>query len=207
MCGPVERAKNILFRFEEGTIAYPGKFITVSSMKDFRTKFAMASELAETNPPDLIVLDPIDALEDMIVQDYMSEQNIQNLGDIPYGQGWADVRNKLQAVIQALMRLSAPKLITITHVKIQILDEKRGNVTFLDMNLTGKTKMFVQSKADGHCIFKRVKNDDGDSILAIDFDGTSPNEMSFAGSRFKKFHEITTPQDLKQLIINTTKGD
>nr|MBC8526606.1 AAA family ATPase [Candidatus Cloacimonadota bacterium] len=198
--------KTFYFDFENGTVAYPGKFITIGSMAEFREKFAMASELAESETPDLVVLDPIDALEDMIVADYMKEQNIENLGEIPYGQGWADVRNKLQEVIQASMRLAASKLITITHVKLQILGEKRGNITFLDMNLTGKTKMFVQTKADGHCIFKRVKNDNGDSILAVDFDGTSTDEMSFAGSRFKKFHEVTTPQELKELIIKTTKG-
>lgn len=198
--------KTLYFDFEQGTVAYPGQFITVDSMEEFREKFALAAEFAEKEKPDLIVIDPLDAVEDMIVKDYMKQENITNLGDVPYGQGWADVRNKLQSVIQAMIRLPISKLITVTHVKLQILDEKRGNVTFLDMNLTGKTKMFVQSKAEGHCIFKRIRNEEGESILAIDFDGTSPGELSFAGSRYKPFHEVNTPEELKQLIIQTTKG-
>jgi len=206
-CKRLKDKLNILyFDFEDGTISYPGKFITVHDMNEFRTKFALASEYAVENFPDLVVLDPLDALEDMIIKDYMAEKNIENLGEIPYGQGWADIRNKLQSVILASLRLS-PKLISITHIKLTILDESRKNISFLDMNLSGKTKAFVQKKADGHCIFKRIQNEESESVLDVSFDNSSPDELSFAGSRYKPFHEVKTPSELHNLIIKTTKGN
>lgn len=198
------KLRTIYFDLERGTKPYIGTFIDVDNLTMFREKMSLITNNIEKLKPQLIIIDPIDRLADMIAKWYLKDKNIDNLGDIPYGQGWATTRDILKNLINHCFTL-VPLLITVTHVKLSILDESRNNVTFLDMDLPGKTKQYVQAVADGHAIFSRAENEKKENYLKITFDNSSPSILSFAGSRIKEFYSVKNAEDLHKIILNNFK--
>jgi len=184
---------------ESGTDPYVGSFLKASNYAEFKERATWLHRNIETIRPDVIVIDPLDKLADMIAKDYMVEKNIENLSEMPYGQGWSDTRDRLSSIMYNMFRL-APLVLTITHVKLSILDDARKNITFLDMDLPGKTKAWVQSTADGHALFLREKDEEGNSFLKVTFDHSSPSVISFGGGRIKAFYEIENAEQFLEEI-------
>jgi len=189
------------FDLEHGTDAYVGQFIKCNNFKEFRQKSAWLQQNLATIRPDVIVTDPLDVLADMIAKDYMKEKGIDSLSEMPYGQGWSDCRDILSNAIRFLQSL-APLVITITHLKVNIGGESRGNITYLDMDLPGQTKAWVQNTCDVHAVFVRAKNDEGGTYLKVMFENTATTEISFGGGRIPEFYDATTAELFKEQILN-----
>lgn len=188
------------FDLEHGTDAYVGQFLKCNTFKEFREKSAWLQKNIDKIKPDIIAIDPLDVLTDMIAKDYMTTKGIENLGEMPYGSGWADCRDILNNTIRFLQSL-APLIITVTHLKVNIGGESRGNITYLDMDLPGQTKAWVQNTCDVHAVFVRDKDDNGDPYLKVMFENTSTTEISFGGGRIPEFYEATTGEKFKQEIL------
>ena len=187
------------FDLEHGTDPYVGSFLKASSFSEFDSKLIWLSENIATIKPDIIAIDPLDKLVDMIAKSYMADKGIENLSEMPYGQGWSDTRDILQSRMNFMFTL-APLVITVTHVKLSILDENRKNITYLDMDLPGKTKAWVQTTADAHAIFMRDKDPEGESYLKVSVDLSSPTTISFGGCRVKSFYKIHLVEELIEEI-------
>ena len=193
--------RTIYFDFEKGTKTYVGSFIDVNNLPDLRTKMNKIVKNIETIKPDVIVLDPIDKLSDMITKWYCQDKGIAELSEMPYGSGWSDTRDILFNFITQCFKI-APLLITITHLKLASSEVTTNNITYLDMDLSGKTKRMVHDTADAHCIFKPEKNEAGEYVLGVSFDASSTSTFAFGGSRVKEFYNIKSVEGLKKEILN-----
>ena len=197
-----KEVETLYFDFEKGTKQYLGNFVHIEDYKDFCTKFVILEKAIQEKllSPKIIVLDPINALAESITRWYMKKEGITNLGDVPYGQGWSDTRDIMINIISKLFKLSE-LLVTVTHVKLNVLNEGRSNMSFLDMDLPGKTKQWIQATSDAHAIFSRATNEKDESYLNVSFDSSNPNEISFAGSRVKEFYNINNGNDFLNIIL------
>ncbi len=185
---------------EHGTDPYIGSFLKANNHAEFINQMKWVRDNLEIIKPDILVIDPLDKLSDMISRAYMVEKNIDNLADMPYGQGWSDCRDRLENIMFGAFTV-APLVLTITHVKLSILDENRKNITYLDMDLPGKTKAWVQKTSDAHALFLREKDEEGNSFLRVTFDYSSPSVISFGGGRIKSFYEVETAEDFEKEIL------
>jgi hypothetical protein len=192
--------RTVYFDFEKGSKAYVGSFIDVDNLPDLRSKMVRVLENIEAINPDVIVLDPIDKLANMISKWYCQDKGIEDLSEMPYGSGWSGTRDILFNFINTCFKI-APLLITVTHLKLASSDVTTKNVTYLDMDLPGKTKRMVHDTADAHCIFKPEKDDDGKHYLGVSFDASSTSSFGFGGSRVKDFYNIKTADDLMKQVL------
>jgi len=195
-----ERKRVAIIDLEKGTKVYKGSFVRAYNFDEFRQKIMWLEKNLDTIKPDIIAVDPLSNLTQMIEDDYLHKNNIKNLADVPYGKGWSDTRDILVKVIRRLYRL-APLLITISHIKSRILDESRGNITYMEMDYTGKTKNWIQKEADAHAVFIRSKDADGVPFLKVTFDSSAADTLSFAGSRVKEFYGDISAEDFMNILI------
>jgi len=202
----MDNLRTIYFDFEKGTKTYAGNFLEINSLPELRKALMSIEENINSIKPDLIVLDPLDRLTDLIAKWYIQDKGITNLSDMPFGQGWSDTRDILSSIISYLHTL-APLLITITHLKLSVSGKEGDNLSYLDMDLPGKTKAYVQNTADGHCIMRRKTDESGKNYLSADFDQSSTNDLSFGGNRWKPFYEIHTADKLAEEIIKHFKQE
>jgi len=186
---------------EHGTDTYEGEFLKCNSVDDVRKTYIFLRDNIDKIKPDIIAIDPLDALEGFIVKEYMKEKGIENLSEMPYGQGYFDVRMKIQQMIELFLELT-PLLITVTHVKPSLLSEDRKNITYLDMDLLGRTKAYIQNRCDAHALFQRgIDEETGESYLKISFENTRTQELAFGGSRYKEFYSVHTGEQLEKEIL------
>lgn len=196
-----EKLRTVYVDLEYGTKAYKGSFIEASNFVELRQKMMWVEANLDKIKPQVIVLDPIDKLADMITQYYLRENLIDNLGDVPFGKGWSDTRDILSNFINKCFEI-APLVITITHLKLSTSEVATSNITYLDMDLPGKTKSYVQNTVDSHIIFRRAVDDDGKPYLSVSVDPSSTNDLSFGGSRWKEMYDLKDSNDLMDFILN-----
>lgn len=194
------KLRTIYIDLEKGSKAYVGSFLEVGSLPDLRSNMAVISKNIATIKPDVIVLDPIDKLADMISKWYCNDMGIKDLSEMPFGKGWSDTRDIMFNIINHCFSL-APLLITVTHLKISASEVATNNITYLDMDLPGKSKRMVQDTADVHAIFKRQKDEEGSSYLGVTVDASSTTDLAFGGSRIKDFYQVTNAKELHELIL------
>lgn len=199
-----EKLRTVYFDLEKGTKAYIGSFLDVKNLTDLRLKTAEILKNLESIKPDVIVVDPLDKLADMITEWYCDDKGIENLSEMPFGTGWSDTKDIMFNFINKCFQI-APLVITITHLKLSASEVATNNITYLDMDLPGKSKAMVQNVADVHAIFKRQKDTEGAPYLGVSVDASSTTDLAFGGSRIKDFYNITNANDLHELILQNFK--
>jgi len=199
-----KKLRTVYIDLEKGTKAYVGSFLEVDTLSDLRSKMALIGKNIEIIKPDIIVLDPIDKLADMISKWYCNDKGIADLSEMPFGKGWGDTRDIMFNIINHCFSL-APLLITITHLKLSASEIATSNITYLDMDLPGKSKRMVQDTADVHAIFRRQNDEEGKSYLGATVDASSTSDLAFGGSRIKDFYAIKTAKELSNLILKSFK--
>lgn len=86
-------------------------------------------------------------------------QKINDVSEIPYGAGFALVRNKVMRVIAAL-KASFPKLILVGHRKKTIIGENKVEFSSSSLDLTGKLRNLICADSDAiGYVFRDKQND------------------------------------------------
>lgn len=153
---------------EQGTDFLDGMIVQINSMYELRQ---LPQAIANTNHQyDFGAIDTIDQVvswvEKEIVLEYNQEQRnrgmnqkINDVSEIPYGAGFALVRNKVMRVIAAL-KASFPKLILVGHRKKTIIGENKVEFSSSSLDLTGKLRNLICADSDAiGYVFRDKQND------------------------------------------------
>ncbi len=153
---------------EQGTDFLDGMIVQVNSMAELRQ---IPQAIASTNHQyDFGAIDTIDQIvtwvEREVVQEYNQQQRdrgnnqkILDISEMPFGAGFAMVRNKVMRVIAAL-KASFPKLIIIGHRKKTIIGESKVEFSSSSLDLTGKLRNLICADSDAiGYVFRDKQND------------------------------------------------
>lgn len=130
---------------------------------------------------DYIALDVIDQVV-LWAEAYIVAQSgptVTTIGDLPYGAGYAQVREMIMQIIHSFASVTT-HLIIIGHRKRTIIGAESVEFSADTLDLSGKLKNFVCADADAIGYVYRQPMDDGTQQLRISFKTTNEIEV---GSR------------------------
>jgi len=145
---------------------------------------------------DYIALDTIDNVVSWFEKDIARENNIDSFAKIPFGDGYNQVRNRVMAMISALMEC-CEHIVIIGHRKKTIIGNDSVEVNVSSLDLSGKLKNYVMAKSDA--IGFVFRNEEGN--LQISFEASDEIE---AGTRLA--HLAGKILDFKWANIYKTKA-
>jgi hypothetical protein len=153
---------------EQGTDFLDGMIVQINSMAELRQ---LPQAIAAANHTyDFGAIDTLDQIVSWVEREIVQEQNMQqkdrgtsqkimDISEIPYGAGYAMVRNKVMRLITAL-KYSFPKLIIIGHRKKTIIGESKVEFSSSSLDLTGKLRNLICADSDAiGYVFRDKQND------------------------------------------------
>ena len=122
-----QAGKALLFAFERGYNALPGVFpVDVTSWGDTR---ALVRELKKKEVKEkfqTIIFDTVD-IAGMLCEKYICAQNnVDKIGEIPYGQGWTMMKKEFEDVLRTITQLGYA-LFLISHDKDKVFKRQDGS--------------------------------------------------------------------------------
>ena len=96
---------------------------------------------------DYIALDTLDNMVFWVEHAICAENKVKQIGDIPFGGGYAQVRDRVITLINRLKSLS-PHLILIGHRKKTLIGSDSVEVNTSSLDLSGKLKNLVMADSD-----------------------------------------------------------
>lgn len=158
---------------EKGTDFISAMKVQVNSLKDFMD--LMSAIRASEHKYNYIALDTLDNLVYWVEAAICAENKVKSIGDIPYGGGYGQVRDRVMMLVNRLKTLTA-HLILVGHRKKTLIGTDNVEVNTSSLDLSGKLKNLVM--ADSDAIGFVYRDDEGN--LKITFEAS--NEIE-AGSR------------------------
>jgi hypothetical protein len=192
----MEKLRVVYLDLEEGTKRFLGPFLMASSLGELRDRYAFVRRNIQTIRPQVIIVDPFDRLYDWVEREYLQQNGLTVLEWKNYGP----LRDKVAETLNAWKSL-CPLLITITHLNLAAIGKNSNQITYLDMNVNGKVKSWVQDTVDANMLFKRKVDDDGTEYLSCTADDGGTTEMNFHGARIPELYNIRTAVELREYLF------
>jgi len=205
----------IVIDMEDGTkFLKCNKIDILSMMKDATGMYALRSaytylqknftgQATKEFPYDTIVLDTIDLIELWAGQEVAEENDEDYYTDIPYGAGYAMLRDKIIKLLDSFVSLGL-KVIVIAHRKKNIIGEKDNMINVRDVELTGKLKNYLFAWADAIGYMSRKY--DGELSKTILSFKNEETEYLEGGCRLKQLEgqdiELITMDKKREVIAN-----
>ena len=160
----------LIVDFEKGSNFVDALKVRVNSIKDLGDLIlaleAKQEELGGKNPYPYLALDTVSALEELILptaaRDYKATPmgknwNGKDVRTLPNGAGYLYIRNAFQRVVDKFDAVT-DHLILVGHVKDSMVDKMGKEVNAKDLDLAGKLRNIVCSKADAVAYAFRKKD-------------------------------------------------
>ena len=116
----------LLFAFERGYNALPGVFpVDVTSWGDTR---ALVRELKKKEVKEkfqTIIFDTVDIAGALCEKYICAQNNVDKIGEIPYGQGWTMMKKEFEDVLRTITQLGYA-LFLISHDKDKVFKRQDG---------------------------------------------------------------------------------
>lgn len=116
----------LLFAFERGYNALPGVFpVDVTSWGDTR---ALVRELKKKEVKEkfqTVIFDTVDIAGTLCEKYVCAQNNVDRIGEIPYGQGWTIMKKEFEEVLRTITQLGYA-LFLISHEKDKVFKRKDG---------------------------------------------------------------------------------
>lgn len=158
---------------EKGTDFVSAMKVQVNTLNDLMS--TMKAIRDSDHKYDFIALDTLDNVVFWIEHAVCAENKVKQIGDIPYGGGYAQVRDRVITLINRLKMLS-PQVILIGHRKKTLIGSDSVEVNTSSLDLSGKLKNLVMADSDAIGFVYR----DEEGNLKVTFEAS--NEIE-AGSR------------------------
>src|SRR5690606_33223091 len=104
------------------------------------------------------------------------EQNVQSLGDLPHGQGWAYKKAEFRGAFQILMSVLPCTFITHEKTREERIKGTKETIQYVMPSLERGSLEFINGKVD---IIGYLHTKTGNPMLT-----TKPSDTIIAGSRF-----------------------
>jgi hypothetical protein len=161
---------------EHGAELIPTMSVQIDSLADLRQVIVGLSK--KERKYNYIAIDTLDRIVYWTEQAVSSANGVKDIGDIPYGAGYSQVRTSIMNLIDKLKTLT-DHVILVAHRKKTIIGEDSITFDASSLDLSGKLKNFVCSDADIIAYLYRDKEQDNKLMLSF----YTNNELD-AGSRF-----------------------
>ena len=159
---------------EEGADLIEALKVRVNNLKEFNDM--LMAILDSEHKYTYVALDTLDNVVFWLEAATCKEHGVKQIGDIPFGGGYSEVRDKVMLYINRLKQICT-HVIIVGHRKKTIIGTETVEVNTSSLDLSGKLKNFVMADSDA---IGFVYRDDESGELMISFE--SSNELE-AGSR------------------------
>ena len=181
--------KSLICSFEQGSNALNNVYVapikTWSDWKSIGAQLCRKNELKDKF--ETICIDTADEAWELCVKYVCSNNGIERLGDLPYGQGY-DIAKKEFASLLRDLSFAGYGLIFISHsMEKTVSDENDEDIVQILPALPARPYAVVNKMVDIVGYIREVKNEEGERVRRIFFRG---NEHFFAKSRFRYIEPV-----------------
>lgn len=190
----------VVFAFEKGYSAIPGIMATpVNSWNEFRRLLVELKEEETKQQFQTVIIDTADIAYDYCEQYICNDNNVDTIGDIPYGKGYTLVHDEFDTCIRKIIQLDYG-LVLISHSTDRVEKDEQGNeYTRMEPTLDKRGRLICERTCDIIGLSRPHKNEDG-TIETWLYMRETPRYV--AGSRFKYMpdHIVFTYDNLVKAI-------
>lgn len=173
----------VVFAFEKGYSAIPGIMATpVNSWNEFKRLLVELKEEETKAQFQTVIIDTADIAYDYCEQYICNDNDVDTIGDIPYGKGYTLVHDEFDTCIRKIIQLDYG-LVLISHSTDRIEKDEQGNeYSRLEPTLDKRGRLICERTCDIIGLSRPVKNKDGEIETRL-FLRETPRYV--AGTRFK----------------------
>ena len=174
----------LLIAWEKGYNAIPGIMA-----QDVKSWSEMRMILRELKKPEVqetfkcIVIDTIDIASAACEKYICSQEGVDSLGGIPWGQGWTKVKKELEETFRTITQLGYA-LFFISHSKDKVFKREDGTeYNQIVPTLSNSYNEIIKDMADIYAYAHQVRNENGEVNVKLTL--RSMDGSSDTGCRFK----------------------
>lgn len=173
----------VVFAFEKGYSAIPGIMATpVNSWGEFRKLLIELKDEETKQQFQTVVIDTADIAYDYCEQYICNDNDVDTIGDIPYGKGYLLVQDEFDTCIRKIIQLGYG-LVLISHSTDRVEKDEQGNeYTRMEPTLDKRGRLICERTCDIIGLSRPFKTEDG-TIETRLYLRETPRYV--AGSRFK----------------------
>jgi hypothetical protein len=174
---------SLLLAFEQGYNALPGVYAQpVLSWGEMKQIYRELKKPEVKEVYKAVVVDGVDVAADLCKKYICNQNDIEELGDLGYGKGWAKFKDEFNTVFRGLTQLGYA-VFFIGHNKEG--KDDNGNITNIRPLLSNSTREIIAGMADIYAYAKQ-DNKAENSVLVL----RDPTGFIDCGCRFKYVPEI-----------------
>ena len=176
--------RSLLIAWQKGYNAIPG--IMAQDAKSWADMKMILRELKKQEVQDTfkcIVIDTIDIAAAACEKYVCSQEGVDSLGAIPWGQGWTRVKKELEEVFRTITQLGYA-LFFISHAKDKVFKREDGTeYNQIVPTLSNSYNEIIKDMADIYAYAHQVRNDNGQVSVKLTL--RSMDGSADTGCRFK----------------------
>lgn len=179
----------LLIACERGYNAIPGiKAIDVTSWAEMRQVYKELKKPEVKEAYKVVIVDTIDLAAKYCTKYICNQQNIAELGDLPYGKGYNLMRNEFEDIFNSLAQMGYA-VIFISHAQDSVFTRPDGSEYTKIIPSLGPAKVnaIIENMADIYAYAHMVKDADGTSRRVLTL--RSPDDSIACGCRFRYIDE------------------
>ena len=174
----------VIFGFEKGWSAIPGIMAQpVNSWNEFRRLLIELKDDETKKMFQTVVIDTADIAYDYCVDYVCSDNNVDTIGDLPYGKGYSLVAKEFDTCLRKIIQLNYG-LVLISHSTERTEKDEHGQeYSKIEPTLDKRGRLICERTCDIIGLSRPVRNPDTQQVETRLFLRETPRFV--AGSRFK----------------------
>lgn len=175
--------KALILATETGYLAIPGIMAQpINSWSDFKMALRQLKQEAAKEAFYNIVIDTVDIAYDLCEKYICSQNDVDSIGDIPYGGGYKQAEHEFDECLRLIPQLGYG-LILISHSQDKVFKDENGSeFNQIVPTLATKPRNIVNRMSDIIGYAQPIQDEDGSTHTRLYMRGTP---RFVAGSRFK----------------------
>lgn len=176
-------SKPLLLAFEAGYLTIPGIMaLPINKWSEFKQVLKQLKDEKAHEMYENIVVDTVDIAYDLCEKYICNNNGVSNIGDIPYGGGYAQASKEFDECLRAIPQMGFG-LVMISHSQDKTFKDETGSeYNQIVPTLANRPRLIVDRMADIIGYAHPVQEEDGTTHTVLFMRGTP---RFVAGSRFK----------------------
>lgn len=175
--------KALLLAFETGYLAIPGIMAQpINKWSEFKQVLKQLKDDKAHEQFDNIIIDTADICYDLCEKYICNQEGVDNISQIPYGQGWNKVSKEFDEALRSIPQMGYG-LVMISHSQDKTFKDENGEeYNQIVPTLANRPRLIVDRMSDIIGYAHPVQEEDGSTHTVLYMRGTP---RFVAGSRFK----------------------
>ena len=175
--------KPLLLAFEAGYLTIPGVMaLPINKWSEFKQVLKQLKDEKAHEMYENIIVDTVDIAYDLCEKYVCNNNGVSNIGDIPYGGGYAQASKEFDECLRAIPQMGFG-LVMISHSQDKTFKDETGNeYNQIVPTLANRPRLIVDRMADIIGYAHPMQEEDGTTHTTLFMRGTP---RFVAGSRFK----------------------